>query len=58
MPASMKGTSMTGHYEKERFSMHLRHAPKLPNSAFFATGGTIGCTGSDMGRERCGATGK
>ena len=35
MSASMKGTSMTRHYEKERFSIHLRHAPKLPNSSLF-----------------------
>lgn len=35
MPASMKGTSMTGHYEKERFPMRLRPAPKLPNSGLF-----------------------
>ena len=35
MPVSMKGTSMTRYYEKERFSQRLRHAPKLPNSSLF-----------------------
>ena len=54
MPVSMKGTSMTRYYEKERFSQ-LRN---FRIRAFFATGGTIGCTGSDTERERCGATGK
>ena len=35
MSASMKGTSDDQALRERAFSIHLRHAPKLPNSSLF-----------------------